>query len=431
MNNDAKSGGGSTGTGSAAATGKKAVHVKWAGKTIALGTFPSAEADEKCARAKALTRAWRSTMRPKPTREWVMQELERLGVRVVSGRLGRKAGDEDDTPSSKKSSAVVPPPAMQNRKDSLGMFTDLDNLMQQRRNSSLGLSMLNDDMNRRSSLGSLGPSLGLDGGNGGEPPHRPYVGGGAGAAYEAARADHYAHKREEQQRRASGLGLGGMGGGPSNMPQMGLSVNPNQHYEMLKLHHMNLLNEIQETTLMMNLYQQQQLQQQQQQLQQQQANDNSGSGGNDQMSMMMQQQNGGGSGGMDGMYNTGGMNQGGSHGMNSMGGNNMGMGNHHQQQQMMQQSGASSGGNGPSSNDGDRNGHSNTVQDQLLKSQEEQKALEDQLRKLKDDIAKSKKEAKELKKLAGEKADNEDGTGSKRKAEEETDSGVKKVKSED
>eukprot|EP00594_Rhizosolenia_setigera_P015622 CAMPEP_0178962080 /NCGR_PEP_ID=MMETSP0789-20121207/14127_1 /TAXON_ID=3005 /ORGANISM="Rhizosolenia setigera, Strain CCMP 1694" /LENGTH=54 /DNA_ID=CAMNT_0020646113 /DNA_START=179 /DNA_END=339 /DNA_ORIENTATION=- len=30
---------------------KKAVHVKWAGKTIALGTFPHAEADEKCARA--------------------------------------------------------------------------------------------------------------------------------------------------------------------------------------------------------------------------------------------------------------------------------------------------------------------------------------------------------------------------------------------
>jgi len=438
INNDKKPGGSATGTGSAAATGKKAVHVKWAGKTIALGTFPSTEADEKCARAKALTRAWRSTMRPKPTREWVMQELERLGVRVVSGRLGRKAGDEDDTPSSKKSSggaAVVPPPNMQNRKDSLGMGfpTDLDNLMQQRRNSSLGLSMLNDDMNhRRSSLGSLGPSLGLDGGNGGEPPHRPYVGGGAGAAFEAAREDHYARKREEQ-RRVSGLGLGGMGGGPSNMPQMGLSVNPNQHYEMLKLHHMNLLNEIQETTLMMNLYQQQQLQQQQQQLQQQQANDNSGgSGGNDQMSMMVQQQNGG-SGGMDGMYNSGGMNQGGSHGMNSMGGNNMGMGNHHQQQ-MMQQPGGSTGGNATSTsvgNDGNRNGASNNVQDQLLKSQEEQKALEDQLRKLKDDIAKSKKEAKELKKLAGDKDENEDGTGSKRKAEDKTDSVVKKMKSED
>jgi hypothetical protein len=75
---------------------KKAVHVKWAGKTIALGTFPASEADEKCARAKALTRAWRSTMRPKPSRDWVMLELERLGVRVVSGRLGRKAGEEEE-----------------------------------------------------------------------------------------------------------------------------------------------------------------------------------------------------------------------------------------------------------------------------------------------------------------------------------------------
>ena len=42
-------------------------------------------------------------MRPKPTREWVMLELERLGVRVVSGRLksggpgGNGAGlGEDD-----------------------------------------------------------------------------------------------------------------------------------------------------------------------------------------------------------------------------------------------------------------------------------------------------------------------------------------------
>jgi hypothetical protein len=70
--------------------------LQWAGKTIALGTFPSAEADEKCARAKALTRAWRSTMRPKPSREWVMVELERLGVRVVSGRLGRKLGEGEE-----------------------------------------------------------------------------------------------------------------------------------------------------------------------------------------------------------------------------------------------------------------------------------------------------------------------------------------------
>ena len=49
-------------------------------------------------------------MRPKPTREWVMLELERLGVRVVSGRLksggpgggeigGAGVGDDDSADS--------------------------------------------------------------------------------------------------------------------------------------------------------------------------------------------------------------------------------------------------------------------------------------------------------------------------------------------
>jgi hypothetical protein len=109
---------------------------------------------------------------------------------------------------------------------------DLDSLMQ-RRSSSIGLSMMNDnDLNRRSSLNSLGPALGgLDSNDPAMPPHRPLVGGGAAAAYEAARADHYAQKREEQQRRASSLGLGMGGGnlgGGAGMPQMGLSVNPNQ-----------------------------------------------------------------------------------------------------------------------------------------------------------------------------------------------------------
>ena len=40
-----------------------------------------------------------------------------------------------------------------------------------------------------------------------------------------------------------------------------------RHYEMLKLHHMNLLQELHETTMMMNMYQQQQLQQEQLRLQ--------------------------------------------------------------------------------------------------------------------------------------------------------------------
>ena len=77
--------------------------------------------------------------------------------------------------------------------------------------------------------GSLGMAGGMDGSE--MPPHRPLVGGGAAAAYEAARADHYAQKNAEQQRRASslGLGIGGAGNlGGGGMPQMGFSVNPNQ-----------------------------------------------------------------------------------------------------------------------------------------------------------------------------------------------------------
>ena len=66
---------------------------------------------------------------------------------------------------------------------------------------------------------------------------------------------------------------------------------------MLKLHHMNLLNDIQETTLMMNLYQQQQLQQQQQQLQQQAAADQMANG-DPSMALLLQQQ-GGGAAGLD------------------------------------------------------------------------------------------------------------------------------------
>eukprot|EP00586_Coscinodiscus_wailesii_P007476 CAMPEP_0172492430 /NCGR_PEP_ID=MMETSP1066-20121228/23578_1 /TAXON_ID=671091 /ORGANISM="Coscinodiscus wailesii, Strain CCMP2513" /LENGTH=588 /DNA_ID=CAMNT_0013262057 /DNA_START=246 /DNA_END=2012 /DNA_ORIENTATION=+ len=377
--------------------GKKAVHVKWAGKTIALGTFPQAEADEKCARAKALTRAWRSTMRPKPTREWVMLELERLQVRVVSGRLGRRGStgdspdegtdDEDDEEEMKKlqekkkiKKEKVKKPKTPPSRDSLankgkqgkeGELTTYDSISQgqakqmyQRRNSfvappnTVGGFLLglgagdaggNLDWAPQDATGLLSHDVGKDVGaemgqpggadenslDAGVPPHRPLVGGGSAAAYEAARAHHY-NNVAGQNRQGSkgkdktkqtetgnnmgnmgisqdqqggvgfngmgngtpgtplsgGLGMGGLGGmGGSNslgtsgtssgllgsgggsgssIPQLGLSVNPNQHYEMLKLHHMNLLNEIQETTLMMNLYQQQQLQQQQ--LQQQQDN---------------------------------------------------------------------------------------------------------------------------------------------------------------
>jgi hypothetical protein len=173
------------------------------------------------------------------------------------------------------------------RNNSMGFSTDTLGDLMHRRSSSIGMSLLPDhDLSRRNGSMNLAGVLGDLGGD--MPPHRPLVGGGSAAAYEAARADHYNNLANKgaggQERRASGLSLGGaMGGG------MGMSVNPNQHYEMLKLHHMNLLNEIQETTLMMNLYQQQQLQQQQLQHQ----SDLVGPSSSD-LAMLLHQQNGAG-----------------------------------------------------------------------------------------------------------------------------------------
>lgn len=138
------------------------------------------------------------------------------------------------------------------------------------------------------------PNMNMSSGNSIGPTssnNRPSVGEGSAASYEAARADHYRKMKEKQSGKKRDKNSGNNNMNPMNalsntnlgmntgmttgmnttmpggggMSAFGLSVNPNQHYEMLKLHHMNLLNEIQETTLMMNLYQQQQMQQQSQQ----------------------------------------------------------------------------------------------------------------------------------------------------------------------
>jgi hypothetical protein len=128
------------------ANGKKAVHVKWTGKTIALGTFPSEEADEKCARAKALTRAWRSTMRPKPTREWVMAELERLGVRIVSGKLGRKPDYEQDSEPVESSASKRKPTAARPKDDRETTMSTQDLVVQQQRDAGISMGMNNGSL---------------------------------------------------------------------------------------------------------------------------------------------------------------------------------------------------------------------------------------------------------------------------------------------
>jgi len=261
-------------------------------------------------------------------------------------------------------------PASADRKASIGWTAsdDFDSMMN-RRSSSIG------GYNRSGSLG-----LGGD-----ESSRRPFVGGGSAAAYEAARADHYSSMGGKGvDDRSRSLGMGGSGA------MAGMAVNPNQHYEMLKLHHMNLLNEIQETTLMMNLYQQQQLQQQQEALQREGGADTAPSGGFS--------GNSGGAG----------------YGRTSIGGgDSTGSGS-----QRVSIGVVSGGGQTPGKGD------------ELETAQEQQQELEERLRAIKEDIAMRQREAEELEAAA------EQTEGGKRKAEkevekEETDGGDKKrVKTE-
>jgi hypothetical protein len=163
-------------------------------------------------------------MRPKPTREWVMAELERIGVRVVSGRLARKSDDDGDDGGGGDSSGgggLKPPsgggtgtggatgvddPAanfMGNGGGGGWGADDLNNLIA-RRNSTLGMSMMDQGL-RRGSLG-IGSMVGFDGPGGAM----------AGGTFDG----------QQMARRASSLGLGTLAGG--GLSQMGMPVNPNQ-----------------------------------------------------------------------------------------------------------------------------------------------------------------------------------------------------------
>jgi len=88
--------------------GKRSVHVKWDGKTIALGTFPDEDAAIMCKRAKTLTKTWRSIF-PKPTVEEVKRSLETSGIRVVNDRPGRQARKKDGGPNRKGRPPITAP----------------------------------------------------------------------------------------------------------------------------------------------------------------------------------------------------------------------------------------------------------------------------------------------------------------------------------
>ena len=83
---------------------------QWAGRSIALGTFPVAEAKRKAEEAKKLTKLWRKTKKPRPSHEWVVDELERLSVRVISVRrrsTGEMNGEKSQPVKQSGSTADV------------------------------------------------------------------------------------------------------------------------------------------------------------------------------------------------------------------------------------------------------------------------------------------------------------------------------------
>lgn len=101
---------------------------------------------------------------------------------------------------------------------------------------------------------------------------REYMGGAAAAAYNAMRQDYLDELQKEAQgeRNESLTQTSAFEFVPQSSTQLGTTnPNPNEHYELLKQHRMNLIEEIQETALMLRMYEQQRQQKLEQQLRQQ------------------------------------------------------------------------------------------------------------------------------------------------------------------
>jgi len=257
-------------------TSKKAIQVKWDGKSIALGTFPIHESDEKCARAKELTKLWRTTMRPKPSREWVIHELEKLNVRLVSSR------------NQKDKSAFEPRGCDQEDQGRNIITPSFDHNNDPR----YRVHTLDDSFRKRNSFPQITNLFHPEEGKSGAPrthwpphPHTPYPPSGCvNGFYEEYNPEREPkkHKRDKSDRventdtersprggkmeksfKTTVRALNAIEENLGGINPIDISRKPNeQYYKMLKMHYMTLRNLMKETKLMMDLYCHQQIQKQ-------------------------------------------------------------------------------------------------------------------------------------------------------------------------
>lgn len=231
-----------------------AAHVKWDGKTIALGTFSVREAAEKCNRAKALTKEWRETMVPKPNVDWVKATLEKLHIRAVNDRPGRrKKRDISELAADKQS---LKPLTSSQRKTSMNKPVNFQ---------ASSNSLFRSEGAFQSSDRVHGPSLSLLSSHGFSDGSQVYrrnslsIGILPNSCYDNNSNSmqsferispiecHHDQLQCESTRR-------GYGSSNKQHQLSNLVFGSSQHYTVLKEHHMNLLKELQETTAMMNMY---------------------------------------------------------------------------------------------------------------------------------------------------------------------------------
>jgi hypothetical protein len=236
-------------------------NLQWDGKTIALGTFTVAEAAEKCDRAKALTKKWRASMVPKPDVEWVKKALEKLNIRVVNDRPGRRRKDEVEQQQIKPNSARAFASNSAAGFSNSGMHQHSPRNIRRHADRGEG-TILNSprdpfgNMNMNAAMAAVPNEISTN-------AFDLYPNGAGGVSINPTREETGVNSEDFSnliQQSRMGLPNDADVNASSfqdagTTPGMESASASRQHYAILKEHHDNLLKELQQTTYMMQMYQ--------------------------------------------------------------------------------------------------------------------------------------------------------------------------------